>query len=91
MVGKVGKQNTGTTLRFWPDPKYFDSDKISLPQLKHVLRAKAVLCPGLKIRLRVEKPAETLEWQYEGGLEQYLLESTEGAALLPEASSKPVS
>ena len=85
VVGKVGKQNTGTTIRFWPDPKYFDSDKISLPQLKHVLRAKAVLCPGLVIRLRVEKPAETVEWQYEGGLEQYLLESTNGAALLPEA------
>jgi topoisomerase-4 subunit B len=84
VVGKVGKQNTGTTLRFWPDPKYFDSDKISLPQLKHVLRAKAVLCPGLKIRLRVEKPAESLEWQYDGGLEQYLLEATDGAALLPE-------
>jgi len=85
VVGTVGKQNTGTTIRFWPDKKYFDSDKISLPQLKHVLRAKAVLCPGLKIRLRVEKPAETLEWQYEGGLEQYLLEAVNGAALLPEA------
>ena len=45
-VGKVGKQNTGTTLRFWPDPEYFDSAKYSLPRLKHVLRAKAVLCPG---------------------------------------------
>ncbi|UCG71285.1 MAG: DNA topoisomerase IV subunit B [Chromatiales bacterium] len=84
VVGKVGKQNTGTTIRFWPDKKYFDSDKISLPQLKHVLRAKAVLCPGLKIRLRVEKPAETHEWLYEGGLEQYLLETVNGATLLPE-------
>jgi topoisomerase-4 subunit B len=84
VVGKVGKQNTGTTIRFWPDAKYFDSEKFSLPQLKHVLRAKAVLCPGLKIRLRVEKPAETVEWQYEGGLEQYLLEATGGAALVPE-------
>ena len=85
VVGKVGKQNTGTTIRFWPDPKYFDSEKFSLPQLKHVLRAKAVLCPGLKIRLKVAKPAETLQWQYEGGLEQYLLEAAKGAELLPEA------
>ena len=53
VVGKVGKQNTGTTIRFWPDPKYFDSDKYSLPQLQHVLRAKAVLCPGLRIRFEV--------------------------------------
>ena len=54
-VGKVGKQNTGTTLRFWPDPKYFDSAKFSLPRLQHVLRAKAVLCPGLKVKFTEEK------------------------------------
>jgi topoisomerase-4 subunit B len=84
VVGKVGKQNTGTTLRFWPDPKYFDSDKFSIPDLKHVLRAKAVLCPGLRIRFVVEKPEQDFEWQYAGGLEQYLLESLGDAALLPE-------
>lgn len=83
-VGKVGKQNTGTTIRFWPDPKYFDSTKFSLPQLKHVLRAKAVLCPGLKIRLEVEKPKQKLEWQYEGGLEQYLTEALGDVETLPE-------
>ncbi|MGI9290230.1 MAG: ATP-binding protein, partial [Gammaproteobacteria bacterium] len=46
VVGKVGKKNTGTTIRFWPDPKYFDSEKISAKSLQHALRAKAVLCPG---------------------------------------------
>ena len=47
-IGTVGQRNTGTTVRFWPDPKFFDSDKFSVPQLKHTLKAKAVLCPGLR-------------------------------------------
>lgn len=82
-VGTVGKANTGTTLRFWPDPKYFDSDRFSVNDLKHVLRAKAVLCPGLRIRFEVEKPEQKHEWLYEGGLEQYLTESLPDAELLP--------
>ena len=68
-VGKVGKANTGTTIRFWPDKQYFDTDKISVKRLKHVLRAKAVLCPGLTVRLKVTKPKEKIEWCYSGGLE----------------------
>jgi topoisomerase-4 subunit B len=84
VVGKVGKQNTGTTIRFWPDPKYFDSDKISVPRLLHVLRAKAVLCPGLQIRFEVEKTGEKFEWLYAGGLEQYLTEELGEATTLPE-------
>lgn len=75
VVGSVGKSNTGTTIRFWPDPQYFDSPKVSVSRLKHALRAKAVLCPGLKVRLEVEKPKEKIEWLYSGGLEQYLLEA----------------
>ena len=63
-VGKVGQRNTGTTIRFWPDKKYFDSDKFSLPKLKHVLRAKAVLCSGLKVKLSVEGSKEKFEWCY---------------------------
>jgi topoisomerase-4 subunit B len=82
-VGTVGKANTGTTIRFWPDPQYFDSAKISVSRLKHALRAKAVLCPGLTVRLKVEKPKEKLEWCYSGGLEEYLLEAIGGAELLP--------
>jgi topoisomerase-4 subunit B len=84
VVGKVGRQNTGTTIRFWPDPKYFDSDKFSVSRLKHVLRAKAVLCPGLKIQFSVEKPRQKFAWQYEGGLEQYLLEALGQASTLPD-------
>ena len=75
VIGKVGKGNTGTTLRFWPDPKYFDSTAFSIPRLKHVLRAKAVLCPGLDVRLEVEKPKEKHHWHYSGGLEEYLKET----------------
>ena len=74
-VGKVGKANTGTTIRFWPDKQYFDTDKISVKRLKHVLRAKAVLCPGLIVKLKVAKPKEKAEWCYSGGLEEYLLEA----------------
>src|SRR5210317_96364 len=83
VVGKVGKANTGTTIRFWPDEQYFDTTKISVKALKHALRAKAVLCPGLKVSLKVEKPREKTEWQYEGGLEQYLLEAIGGGETLP--------
>ncbi|HMB74472.1 MAG TPA: ATP-binding protein, partial [Gammaproteobacteria bacterium] len=75
VVGKVGKANTGTTLRFWPDPKYFDTVNFSLSRLRHLLRAKAVLCPGLEIRLDVDKPKESQTWKYSGGLEEYLLEA----------------
>jgi topoisomerase-4 subunit B len=82
-VGTVGKANTGTTIRFWPDPQYFDSAKFSVSRLKHALRAKAVLCPGLTVRLKVESPKEKLEWCYSGGLEEYLLEAIGGAELLP--------
>ena len=83
-VGKVGKANTGTTLRFWPDAQYFDSAKFSIPRLRHALRAKAVLCPGLAISLTIEKTKETETWLYEGGLEEYLVEACAGATLLPE-------
>jgi topoisomerase-4 subunit B len=74
VVGKVGQRNTGTSVRFWADPKYFDSDKFSLPKLKHVLRAKAVLCPGLKVALYNEATGERDEWFYTGGLASYLVE-----------------
>ena len=82
-VGKVGKANTGTTIRFWADPQYFDSVNFSIPKLKHALRAKAVLCPGLTVRLKVEKTKEREEWCYSGGLEEYLLEAINGGEILP--------
>jgi topoisomerase-4 subunit B len=84
VVGKVAKATTGTTLRFWPNPKYFDSPQFSLPRLKHLLRAKAVLCPGLTVTLDVEKPKESERWVYTGGLEQYLKESLGEGDFVPE-------
>ena len=74
-TGTVGKRNTGTRIHFWPEKKYFDSVNFSLPRLKHVLRAKAVLCPGLKVSFVEEKTAEKEEWCYEGGLADYLCEN----------------
>jgi topoisomerase-4 subunit B len=84
VVGKVGKQNTGTTLRFWPDPKYFDSAKYSLPRLQHVLRAKAVLCPGLQVTFHDEASGEQQEWCYADGLRDYLTGELGATPILPE-------
>jgi len=83
VVGTVGKANTGTTIRFWPDEQYFDSAKFSVNKLKHALKAKAVLCPGVTVRLKIEKPEEKIEWLYSGGLEEYLLEEIGGGETLP--------
>ena len=73
VVDEVGKNNTGTTVRFWPDPQFFESVAFSLPKLKHSLRAKAVLCPGLRVTLKVEQSGEKDEWFYTGGVNEYLL------------------
>jgi topoisomerase IV subunit B len=72
IVGTVGKRNTGTRLRFWADPQYFDTPKFALRPLKHLLRAKAVLCPGLTVKLFDEASGERSEWYYENGLRDYL-------------------
>ncbi len=82
-VGKVGRNNSGTTLRFWPDPKYFDSPKFSVRQLLHVLRAKAVLCPGLRVRFLDENSGDQHEWCYEDGLKDYLLDALQGIPMIP--------
>ncbi len=88
VVGDVGKANTGTTVRFWPDPQFFESVNFSVPRLKHVLRAKAVLCPGLRVRFTVEQTGEKEEWLYTGGVGEYLLESMgKGEWLPPELFS----
>ena len=83
VIGTVPKKQTGTRLRFWPDPKYFDTPKISLSRLRHVLRAKAVLCPGLKVTLLDEASGETNEWFYEDGLRDYLRGMLSGRDMLP--------
>ncbi len=83
VVGSVGRKNTGTRVRFWPDPKYFDSPKINARALRHLLRAKAVLCPGLTVTLFDEATGERDTWHYEDGLRDYLKGELAGRELLP--------
>ncbi len=83
VVDTVGKRNTGTRLTFWPDVSYFDQPRMNVPRLRHVLRAKAVLCPGLKVSLLEEASGEREEWCYQDGLRDYLLESLKGQEVLP--------
>ncbi|MBI5451408.1 MAG: DNA topoisomerase IV subunit B [Gammaproteobacteria bacterium] len=83
VTGSVARNVSGTTVRFWPDPTFFDSPKFALPKLKHLLRAKAVLAPGLAIDLYDEASGETEHWQYQGGLSDYLLGELQGLELLP--------
>ncbi len=82
-LGSVPKKRSGTTLRFWPEAKYFDSPKISLPKLKHLLRAKAVLCAGLTVNLTDHASGETCQWHYENGLRDYLRGELDGTEALP--------
>ena len=87
VIDKVGKRNTGTTVKFLPNAKYFDSVKISIPKLKHVLRAKAVLCSGLKVRfidntVSAEK-SQSEQWCFEDGLTDYLTQATSEFETLP--------
>lgn len=83
-VGTVGKRNTGTSVHFWPDPSYFDSANFSLSKLKHLLKAKAVLCPGLKIRFINKQTKETIEWFFEDGLKDYLADALKEYEVLPK-------
>jgi topoisomerase-4 subunit B len=81
--GSVGQRNTGTTLRFWPDSKFFDSDKFSVPQLRHTLKAKAVLCPGLRVSFTQEASGEREEWFFTGDLGAYLSDELGKTERLP--------
>ncbi len=84
VVGTVGRRNTGTSVRFWPDGKYFDSARFSISRLKHVLKAKAVLCPGLTISFTDKNSGEKLEWFYEDGLRSYLADAVSEWERLPD-------
>lgn len=84
VAGKCAPRETGTTVRFWPDEKYFDSSKFAISALKHNLRAKAVLCPGLRVIFHDEHTDEKIEWYYEAGLQDYLIDSMGDAMHLPE-------
>jgi topoisomerase-4 subunit B len=79
----VGQRNTGTRVRFWPDPQYFDSPRISYKRLQHLLRAKAVLCPGLLVSLLSEESGEKEEWCFQEGLTDYLKSELEEYERLP--------
>jgi topoisomerase-4 subunit B len=84
VLGTVGARNTGTTVRFWPDPKFFDTDRFSVPELKRVLKAKAVLCAGLRVSFLNEQNGEKDEWFYTGDLGAYLIEQLGSAERLPQ-------
>ena len=83
VIDSCGQRNTGTILRFWPDPSYFDSVKFSVSRLRHVLRAKAVLCGGLTVSFYNENSNENEEWYYEDGLKDYLAGALHGWEVLP--------
>jgi topoisomerase-4 subunit B len=83
-VGSVGQRNTGTRIRFWPNPVYFDSPNFSLKRLRHLLRAKAVLCPGLSVSPTLDKTGEREEWCYQEGLTDYLQSELEDCEKLPQ-------
>ena len=82
-VGDAPKSRSGTLVRFWPDPKYFDTPKFLLAHLKQVLRAKAVLCPNLRVGLDDQVNNEQIVWQYENGLVDYLKDALNGLETLP--------
>lgn len=84
VIGSCAKKATGTVLRFWPDDSYFDSPKLSLPRLQHLLRAKAVLCPGLEVTL-IEADGTESVWQYADGLRDYLAQATDDVEALPSS------
>ena len=84
VVDTCGQRNTGTILRFWPDSKYFDSVKFSISRLRHILKAKAVLCGGLSVSFFDEHTNQTEEWYFEDGLRDYLMESSSNYTTLPE-------
>ena len=82
-TGTCGRRNTGTNVHFWPDASYFDSPRFSIPRLMHILRAKAVLCPGLRIEFVDHISDDITEWYYEDGLNDYLKSATRGFVTLP--------
>ena len=84
IIDTCPKRQTGTSVRFLPNPMYFDSPKFSVSRMRHVLRAKAVLCPGLKVTFLDEQSGEKDEWFYEDGLKDYLAGATQGWETLPE-------
>ncbi len=84
VVGTVGKRNSGTSVKFWPNPSYFDTPKFNVNRLRHLLKAKAVLCPGLRVEFDDRQSNEQATWFYEDGLRDYLVEACADWPRLPE-------
>jgi len=84
-IGTAPKRASGTTVHFWPEAKYFDTVKFAVPRLKHLLKAKAVLCPGLSVSFADKTSGEFTEWCYQDGLRSYLAEAVQGFVCLPDA------
>ncbi len=84
VVGQVGQKNTGTRVHFKPAPDYFDTIKVGIKKLKHLLKAKAVLCPGLEVKFIDLNTEETIVWQFDDGLRQYLTDEIGDQEKLPE-------
>lgn len=84
VIGTCGKRNTGTSVHFWPDESYFDNPRFSVSRLAHNLKAKAVLCPGVKITFKDQLNNTEQSWCYTDGLTDYLMEAVNGLELLPE-------
>jgi topoisomerase-4 subunit B len=83
VIGEIGKRNTGTLIKFTPNNKYFDSVKFSISQLRHNLRSKAVLCPGLEINFDNQMDNTKDKWLYQDGITDYLQASLDGLECLP--------
>ncbi|WP_341270521.1 DNA topoisomerase IV subunit B [Morganella morganii] len=86
VIGQCGKRNTGTSVHFWPDEQFFDSPRFSVSWLVHLLKAKAVLCPGVEILFKDNVNETEQRWCYQDGLTDYLMENVNGLVTLPEAA-----
>jgi len=84
VTGTVGRRNTGTRVHFWPDAHFFDTAKFSVSRLSHLLKAKAVLCPGVEIVFKDKVNDSEQRWCYQDGLTDYLREAVNGLPTLPE-------
>jgi len=84
VTGTCGRRNTGTRVHFWPDASFFDSPRFSVLSLTHLLKAKAVLCPGVEIVFKDGVNDTEQRWCYQGGLSDYLCEAVNGLPTLPE-------
>jgi topoisomerase-4 subunit B len=82
-IATIGKRNTGTLIKFVPDPQYFDTVKFSIKGLRHNLRSKAVLCPGLEVTFNNEIDETKDRWVYKDGINNYLQASLDGLDCIP--------